>query len=187
METERRGIYASAPLGKRFLALAVDRAVAGFIPAALVVGLVAAAVGFLGGPYWGLFSFEQLESISEPAVYVGLAIWLLALALAFIWLVVYSLLRDSFGAGRSWGKRLLGLRVVEVDSGAACRRGPSALRNLPGLLSVLLAAAAAGLLPLCGLIVALVVLVEPLAVLISEEHLRIGDRWAGTRVVVDQR
>ena len=81
---------------------------------------------------------------------------------------------------------MLGLRVVELDSGAACRRGPSALRNPPGLISVLLAAAAGGLLRLCGLIVALVVLVEPLAVLISEERLHIGDRWAGTRAVVDR-
>ena len=186
MTTEPYGRHSSAPLGKRFLAFAIDGAVAGLIPSLLFVGLLVVAVAFLGGPYWGIVSFEQLEAIDESGVYAGLAVWLVVAGLSFIWLVVYSLLRDSFGAGQSWGKRLLGLRVIEVESGAPCGRRASALRNLPGLATVLLAGAATGLLALCGLVFGLVALVEPLAVMISDDRLRIGDRWAGTQVVADQ-
>jgi len=39
---------------------------------------------------------------------------------------------------------------------------------------------------LCARIVARVVLGEPVAGAISEERLRTGDRWAGTRAVVDR-
>jgi uncharacterized RDD family membrane protein YckC len=152
----------------------------------LFVGLLAVAVAFLGGPYWGIVSFEQLQEIDEPAVYAGLAVWLVGAGLSFVWLVIYSLLRDSFGKGQSWGKRLLGLRVIEVKSGTPCGRRASALRNLPGLVTVLLGGTATTVLVFCGLVFGLVALVEPLAVMISENRLRIGDRWAGTQVVANQ-
>ena len=184
MTAEMDGSHAPAPLGRRLLAFAVDGAVAGLVPVLLFGGLLVVAVAFLGGPYWGLFSFEDVESIDEPTVYGLLTIWLLAAALAFVWLVFYSLFRDSFGAGQSWGKRLLGLRVIEVRSGAPCTRGGSAQRNLPGLVTVLVGGASTVLLAFCGVVLGLLVLVEPLLVVLSEDRLRIGDRWAGTRVVV---
>jgi uncharacterized RDD family membrane protein YckC len=120
---------------------------------------------------------EALAGISEARFYALFAAWLAAALAGLIWLVGYGLLRDSFGDGQSWGKRLLGLRVVHAGLGRPCGRKESLLRNLPGVASVV----ASILLPFVGW---LLLVVEPLAVVTSPARLRIGDRWAGTHVVL---
>jgi uncharacterized RDD family membrane protein YckC len=82
-------------------------------------------------------------------------VWLVALAL----LVVGLLLRDGY-RGRSFGKQLLGLRVM-TPGGQGCGYGRSVIRNIP-------------------LIVPLWNVVE--AVLVVAGRARTGDRLARTQV-----
>ena len=89
------------------------------------------------------------------AVQVIAIVWLTALAL----LVVGLLLRDGY-RGRSFGKQLLGLRVM-TPGGQGCGYGRSVLRNIP-------------------LIVPLWNVVE--AVLVIAGRARTGDRLARTNV-----
>jgi uncharacterized RDD family membrane protein YckC len=177
--------HATAPLGRRLLAFGVDAVIGALLPVVLVGLMLGLWIAFLGGPYWGWDAAERaMEEVSQTTFYVFFALWLLALLASLLWLVLYGLFRDSLNSGRSWGKRLLGLQVVDSETGLPCGRMASAMRNLPGLCSLLMGALASLLLPFCGSIAALV---EPLAVLISAERLRLGDHWAGTRVVTTER
>jgi uncharacterized RDD family membrane protein YckC len=185
MESSPTRFYAPAPLGRRFLAFAIDAAIGGLPVLTLGAAFVGVWIVALGGPYWGWDGVERvLQDVTTTSAYAFFALWLLVAGLSFVWFVVYSLLRDSFGRGQSWGKRLLGLGVVEADSGLPCGRKASALRNLPGLLLTGLGTGAALLLPICG---AVFFLGEPLAVLIDDERLRLGDHLARTRVVTAGR
>ena len=79
-------------------------------------------------------------------------------ALVLLW-VLYMLFRDSV-RGQSIGKRLLGLRVVERDTGHPCTWQRSLVRNAT-------------------------LAIFPIDLLfgLSEERRRLGDRFAGTMVV----
>jgi uncharacterized RDD family membrane protein YckC len=178
---DRHAYHAPAPLGKRFLAFVIDAVIGGLALAILVGGFLGLSIASLGAPYWGLDALARaFEETSLTTFYVLFALWLLAAGLCFVWLVAYGLLRDAFGTGQSWGKRLLGLRVISSETHLPCGRQASLMRNLPGLSSTLVGILAGTLLPICGL---LPLLVEPLAVIASEDYLRLGDRWARTRVV----
>ena len=169
--------HRDAPLGRRGLALAVDAFIGAFPLVGLMGLLLAAWVAFLGGPYWGWSGVEEaLADVSQTRFYTLFAVWLIGVLASFTWFVAHGLLRDSFGKGQSWGKRLFGLRTIRADLDRPCRRRDSVLRNLPGVVTVI----AAFLLPFVGWIL---LAVEPVAVLASPDRLRIGDRWAGTRVV----
>jgi uncharacterized RDD family membrane protein YckC len=76
---------------------------------------------------------------------------------------LYTLLADGLEGGQSIGKRVLGLRVVSMATGASCTFGQSFLRNL------------------------LLMLLGPIdwIFIFGERHQRLGDKAAGTIVVVD--
>lgn len=124
--------------------------------------------------------------------------------------IVYFLLRDDLPfevtrreewRGVSLGKRLFGLRVERLD-GSAADAAASVKRNVPLCLGGFLALASRGGLfvagPLGGPLFALpvlglwglgtlvgwfVLLLETYHVFAGAEGRRLGDRWAGTRVV----
>jgi uncharacterized RDD family membrane protein YckC len=83
--------------------------------------------------------------------------------------VVYALVKDALPGGRSVGKRVMGLMVVHLSSNRPCNIWRSALRTLVLLLS--------NGLPAVGS------LIEPLLVLLTKDHRRLGDRAAGTQVI----
>ena len=82
---------------------------------------------------------------------------------ALLWSVFYYFLADGLPGGRSVGKRWLGMRVVHADDGSPCTFLQSFVRNF--LLAVL------G--PIDWLFI------------FGERHQRLGDKAAGTVVVVD--
>ena len=84
------------------------------------------------------------------------------------WIVaaVYLLFRDGLG-GRSVGKRLVGLKVVD-RSGQPCTAFRSFIRNILLLIMLLLPAA---------------LIIEYIALRVSKLEQRIGDRLAGTCVM----
>jgi len=95
-----------------------------------------------------------------------------ALPLSFFWFCFYSLLRDSFGKGQSWGKKICGLMVINLANHRPCDQKGSFDRNYLGFSLALFVP----VLPVLSLI-------EPFCIILSEQGLRTGDRWAGTQVI----
>jgi uncharacterized RDD family membrane protein YckC len=85
------------------------------------------------------------------------------IVLACIFAFLYTLLADGLEGGQSYGKRLVGIRVVSATTGAPCTFGQSFLRNL--LLAIL------G--PIDWIFI------------FGERRQRLGDKAAGTIVIVD--
>ena len=83
--------------------------------------------------------------------------------------IVYPFAKDGLPGGRSIGKRLTGLMVVHLPSNRPCPVWRSAIRSLVLLLT--------NLLPVVG------GLLEPVLVLATKDHRRLGDRAAGTMVI----
>ena len=92
-----------------------------------------------------------------PRVGIGLIL------VAALFGALYTLFADGLAGGQSIGKRVLGLRVVSMATGAPCTFGQSFLRNL------------------------LLMILGPIdwIFIFGERHQRLGDKAAGTMVVVD--
>jgi len=100
--------------------------------------------------------------------------------------ITYLLIADGLFGGRSIGKKLIGIKVVLIDSGEACGYKESIFRNFIFAIGLLLC----GLLnsvPLLGgvfiiIVPVLILLFEGLILLGSENGMRIGDEIAKTLV-----
>ena len=137
-----------AGLGRRFFAHVLD----GFVALALFL-----VIGFAVAGQTGNTTESGFEMEGGPAI--------LTILLTYGAMVLYFIIYETFGGGRSFGKQLLGLRVVRVD-GSPVGLGGSIVRNLLRLLDGNFAY-------LVGLISAL----------ISKRNQRLGDMAAGTMVV----
>ncbi|MDO9574619.1 MAG: RDD family protein [Candidatus Contubernalis sp.] len=159
--------FPPVPRWKRLWAFLVDMVIAGLV----------STTGSLFGIYviFKLMSFQEVEFLhgfGEGSVYI----YSLVMMLSYIWFIAYNLLRDSFGKGQSFGKKIFGLKVIKLDNGLPCRPGDSFMRNLPGFGFILLNL----ILPIFTFPF---LLIEPVTILKSEKGQRIGDRWARTQVV----
>ena len=76
---------------------------------------------------------------------------------------LYTLFADGLEGGQSIGKRLVGIRVVSMETGAPCTFGQSFVRNL------------------------LLMILGPIdwIFILGERHQRLGDKAAGTIVIMD--
>jgi uncharacterized RDD family membrane protein YckC len=76
---------------------------------------------------------------------------------------LYTLLADGLEGGQSWGKRMVGIRVVSMQTGTACSFGQSFIRNL------------------------LLMILGPIdwIFIFGDRRQRLGDKLAGTIVVGD--
>ncbi len=93
--------------------------------------------------------------------------------------LAYLLIADGFFDGRSLGKKLIGLKVVMVDTKQSCSFRESILRNSTFGIGFLFYK-----LPLIGLIIiSLVALFEFVILLGSRDHMRLGDEFAKTIVL----
>lgn len=138
--------YPKAPLGARFAASVVDSAIL-MIPLLLLgVGLTVAAIA----------------EVTWLAVVLGAL-----LAIAFVWAMVYSFIKDGRPGGQSLGKKWMGLMVVHLPSHTPCTRGKSALRQL---VSSALGFAGGSI-------------VEPILVMVNDDGRRLGDLAAATQVI----
>ena len=92
-----------------------------------------------------------------PTVGVGV------LLVAGLFGALYTLFADGLEGGQSIGKRVLGLRVVSMETGAPCTFGQSFVRNL------------------------LLMILGPIdwVFILGERHQRLGDKAARTIVVLD--
>ena len=52
------------------------------------------------------------------------------LSIMMIWMILYYLFQDGLNTGRSFGKRIMSMRVVDAQTGIPCRYWQSVIRNL---------------------------------------------------------
>ena len=85
------------------------------------------------------------------------------IVVACIFPFLYTLLADGLEGGQSYGKRMVGIRVVSMQTGEPCSFGQSFIRNL------------------------LLMILGPIdwIFIFGQRHQRLGDKAAGTIVVVD--
>ncbi len=157
--------YSKAPLWSRFWASVLDSLIIGVIP---VIGVIILAVtGSVD-----LFTYDRY--FSDFTGYNGASIGLYVFGIIIligggIWGFVYDFIKDGLGMGQSYGKRAVGLMVVDVADNTPCSKGKSALRNL--IMTALCAV------PWIGHFV------EPIMVLANDSGRRLGDLAANTQVV----
>ena len=91
----------------------------------------------------------------------GVGIVLIVLTCIFAFL--YTLLADGLKGGQSFGKRMVGILVVSMETGAPCSFGQSFVRNL------------------------LLMILGPIdwIFIFGDRRQRLGDKAAGTIVVID--
>ena len=85
------------------------------------------------------------------------------IVLTCIFAFLYTLLADGLEGGQSYGKRLVGIRVVSMRTGAPCSFGQSFVRNL------------------------LLMILGPIdwIFIFGARRQRLGDKAAGTIVIID--
>jgi uncharacterized RDD family membrane protein YckC len=88
---------------------------------------------------------------------------------AGLWAFIYSFVKDGREGGQSFGKEMLNLMVVNINTNQPCTMGESALRTLIWMLL--------SLIPIVGW------LIEPIVALASDDGRRLGDRVANTQVI----
>ncbi len=152
--------YPKAGAGMRLLAYLLDGLFSGIpllilIPAALV-------------PYYS-FSAVSSSGVTSTAPNVAIiAVIVIAAIVTICWSLFYFLFRDGFGAGQSWGKKICGLMVVNLETNNPCDMGKSFLRNIV----VWFLSAAGGL-----------SIIELIILLVHERGHRLGDLLAKTQVI----
>jgi uncharacterized RDD family membrane protein YckC len=97
------------------------------------------------------------------ATFVLHAVGIVLIVVACIFAFLYTLLADGLEGGQSYGKRMVGIRVVSMQTGAPCTFGQSFIRNL------------------------LLMILGPIdwIFIFGDRRQRLGDKAAGTIVVID--
>jgi len=154
--------YPRAGIGMRILAYVIDGIISGLplmilIPMAVIPFFTFVRVqGQVGGP-----------TMAGPGI--GMIIFIVLAGIIGIgWSLFYYLLRDGFGRGQSWGKKICGLMVVNLDNNLPCDKGKSFVRNI--VLWLLNA--------LAGLSI-----VEFILIIVHDKGYRLGDMLARTQVI----
>lgn len=162
--------FPRAPWGRRLLAFLIDSLIGGVtlpVFSILLLLMIPWIMGYQPVPF--------LEGVPKYFFYITLGGFVLSLA----WFCFYSLARDGFGRGRSWGKGICKLMVVNTRTGQACRFWEAILRKLPSAGIFLIGFA---VIFLGGLLF----LIEPIVVITNEKGLRLGDMLAKTQVIERQ-
>lgn len=110
----------------------------------------------------------------------------------FLWLpigwlgaICYAAIQDALGQGQSIGKRIIGLQVIEDDSGLPCSVFSSTLRNAPLILSLFFLP-----IPVIGILMQFVLVpilgLEVYLLGSLESNVRLGDVMGNTYVAERQ-
>lgn len=151
--------FTKAPLGKRLAAYLIDCLIC--LPCT-IPGVILF--------YWGHSIELDVINLDNNGLRKGLIGG--GATLAALLAGLYLLLRDGLnGGGKSYGKKWLGLEVVQLGNGEKCTYGKSVLRNL--LLSV------SGI-PYWGWVLGVI---EAIMTLANPQGKRVGDFLAKTMVI----
>jgi len=143
--------HLETPLGSRIAAYLLDTLIA------IGMSLPAFICFFLG-----------MQAIQQYKLEIGTFLLIGAVLFYFIPLC-YSLFKDGLGKGQSWGKKALGLQVIQEESHEPCSYKKSFVRN--GVMFLL------NLVPILGF------LIEPLFFISTVDGKRLGDKAAKTIVI----
>ena len=153
-----------ADRGKRFMAMILDMIFT------FIISLPAMVLAMIAMMNTGVFPRLLYNNIIETNTLFILYFFISILL--FIPPIIYPFIKDGMKNGQSFGKRLMGIRVISLDDGMPCTYARSAIRHL--ITSLLCNVAFLGL------------IIEPLIVLIDDDGRRIADRIANTFVVQDE-
>ena len=78
--------------------------------------------------------------------------------------LAYALLKDTLYDGRSIGKKVMGLQVINSQTLTPCKMMESVIRNV-------------------SLLIPVFSLVDVIMVFVDKDNLRFGDKWANTMVI----
>ena len=78
--------------------------------------------------------------------------------------LAYALLKDTLYDGRSIGKKMMGLQVINSQTLTPCKMMESVIRNV-------------------SLMIPVFSLVDAVMVFVDKDNLRFGDKWANTMVI----
>lgn len=160
-DNEPQGQVVRADRGKRFMAMILD------MTFTFIIGLPAMVMAMMNtGLFPALFNNGIVQTNTIFILYYFISILLCIPPLT------YPFIKDGMKNGQSFGKRLMGIRVISLDDGMPCTYARSAIRQL--ITSLLCNVAFIGL------------IIEPLIVLIDDDGRRIADRIANTFVVQDE-
>ena len=149
-------IYNKAPIGRRFLAYLLD--------SIITMALLLPSLYFLFDFYYGLLNnnyYEGYDTNSNGKLLVGMALFILPL--------IYSLIKDGIGEAQSFGKRAVGLMVINVNKNEPCTKMNSVGRNI--LFSIIWS------IPFIG------PLLEIIMVFANPNGRKLSDLGAGTQVI----
>ena len=125
------------------------------------------------------FIARAIDGLVASAIFLLLSV--IGRPLGIVTAGLYCALQDSFGAGQSIGKRIIGLRVVDDATGLPCSFSSSFLRNVPFLLWVVF-----GTIPTLwgfwGLLALPLVGFEIYLLFVLSSGTRLGDVLGNTRV-----
>ncbi|MGE5683478.1 MAG: RDD family protein [Bacillota bacterium] len=156
--------YPKAPLGKRFAAYLID----GLILFALSLpSIVLFSIGALMNPDPDAFENGDFSGINI----VGGMVWLWGLFLLII-PSIYYFIKDGLKNGQSYGKRMFGLMVIDIQKNLPCSKGKSAFRNLISSLIVAM--------PFINI---LTFWIEPIMVLVRTDGKKAADMVASCQVI----
>lgn len=167
--TEPAFSYPKANVGKRILAYLVDAMIV-TVPVGILIPISIV-------PFFSYVRYEGFEGpVNTAPNIVLIVLMVMALVLSFGWALFYGLLRDGFGAGQSWGKKICGLMVVNLNTNEPCNKVQSLVRNVFALLI-------SGALSWVPVVNGLSSLVEPIVALVHEKGQRVGDMVGNTQVI----
>ncbi|MDW7739375.1 MAG: RDD family protein [Bacillota bacterium] len=162
--------YPKANIGKRILAYIIDALIGG-LPIAILTPIAlipvfrhASTYSYYGdyysvGPNIGLIIFAVIASVIGGG-----------------WALFYFLFRDGFANGQSWGKKISGLMVVNLEDNNPCTKGKSFVRNVfAWIIAIVL-----GWIPVLNFLAGIA---EPVIALIHARGHRVGDMVAKTQVI----
>ncbi|MCT4591600.1 MAG: RDD family protein [Carboxylicivirga sp.] len=143
--------HVSVPIGQRF--------VASFLDGLIAMGLMLPSVACM---------FVGFHAIEDRDYELGLVLWIIA-ALLYLLPLWYSLFKDGFGQGQSWGKKAVNLQVIQEETNETCSYKKSFVRN--GVMALL------NFVPMVG------TFIEPIVLLTAKDGKRLGDKAAKTIVI----
>jgi uncharacterized RDD family membrane protein YckC len=159
--------YPRSNWGRRLLAYLIDSLIGGLLLFVLSILLLLMIPWFMGYQ-----SLPFLDGVPKNFFYITL----IGFVVSLIWFCLYSLLRDGLGRGQSLGKRMSKLMVINTSTNKPCNLWGSILRKLP---SIGIFFIGFPVIYLGGLLF----LIEPIAAIVNDKGLRMGDMLAKTQVI----
>ena len=151
-------VYNKSPIGDRIIAFILDWIIY-TIP--ILPGIIVIVLSVINNSYTGTrYGYD---------VPIGIIIGIILLLLGYIVRIVYSFIKDGIGNGQSYGKKVMGLMVIDLRSNTPINKGQSVLRRAVYVATLLV--------PIAG------PFIEPIMVLINEKGKRLGDMASSTQVI----